>query len=69
MGLSGLTGKPENAETFVCFQDHDIQIYLACDTWEKLTPETERLLIAVQDYGRFWLWFADASKKYKGDLQ
>jgi hypothetical protein len=63
MGLSGLTGMPENPETFVCFQDDDVQIYLACDIWETVAPETERLLIAVYDYGRFWLWIGDTHKK------
>jgi hypothetical protein len=69
MGLSGLTGKPENPETFVCFQDDDIQIYLARETWEALAPETEKLLIAIQEYGRFWLWFGDRPKKQEEDKQ
>jgi hypothetical protein len=69
MGLSGLTGKPENPEMFFCFQDDHIQIYLARDIWEKLTPETEKLLIAIQEYGRFWLWFGDTSNKHKGAMQ
>jgi hypothetical protein len=66
VGLSGLTGKPENPETFVCFQDDDLQIYLARDVWTGLTLKTEKLLIAIHDHGRFWLWFGDPAKKRKG---
>ena len=50
-------GKPENPEEYVRFQDDDIEIYLAKDIFENLEPETEKILFAVQDYGRFWLWF------------
>ena len=52
-------GKPEQPEEYVRFQDGDIEIYLARDVFDKLEPETEKLLFAVQDYGRFWLWFDD----------
>ena len=62
-------GKPENPEAFVCFQDKDMQVYLARDIWESLPPETDKLLIAIQDYGRFWLWFGDAWKKHQGDAR
>ena len=42
-------------------------MYLARDIWESLAPGTEKLLISIQDYGRFWLWFDDAWKKHRGD--
>ena len=58
-GLSGLMGKPEHPEEYVRFQDADIEIHLARDVFDKLGPETEKLLFAIQDYGRFWLWFDD----------
>jgi hypothetical protein len=61
-GPSGLMGKPEHPEECVCFQDGDIEIYLSRDVFDKLAPETEKLLFAVQDYGRFWLWFDRTAK-------
>jgi len=61
--------KPDNPEAFVCFQDEDIQIYLARDIWEQLAPGTEKLLVAIQDWGRFWLWFGDAWMKRQGEMQ
>jgi hypothetical protein len=56
-GPSGLMGKPTNPEEYVRFQDGELEIYLARDIFEKLAPETEKLLFAIQDYGRFWLYF------------
>ena len=56
-------GKPEHPEEYVCFQDGDIEIYLARDVFDKLEPETAKLLFAVQDYGRFWLYFKDEKPK------
>ncbi len=61
--------KPDNPEAFVCFQDEDIQIYLARDIWEQLAPGTEKLLVAIQDWGRFWLWLGDAWMKHQGEMQ
>ena len=52
-------GKPEHPEEYVRFQDADVEIYLARDVFDKLEAGTEKLLFAVQDYGRFWLWFDD----------
>jgi len=52
-GLMGnplqLGGKPEHPEEYVRFQDADIEIYLARDVFDKLEPETEKLLFAIQD--------------------
>jgi len=48
-------------------QDDDIAIYLARNIWEGLEPGTEKLLVAVQNYGRFWLRFGDAFGKQKQD--
>ena len=64
-GPSGLMGKPEHPEEYVHFQDGDIEIYLARDVFDKLNPETEKLLFAIQDYGRFWLWFDDTEKTHQ----
>jgi hypothetical protein len=36
-------------------QDDDIAIYLARDIWEGLPPDAEKLLFAVEGYGRYWL--------------
>lgn len=58
-------GKPEHPEEYVRFQDGDIEIYLAKDVLDKLGPETEKLLFAIQDYGRFWLWFDDTEKTHQ----
>jgi hypothetical protein len=58
-----LTGKPESLEGYVAFQDKDIWIYLARDIWEAVSPKTEKLLISIHEYGRFWLWLSDAAKK------
>ncbi len=69
MGPLGLTEKPENPEEFVCFQDQDIQIYLARDIYAQVTEQTEKLLVAVPDYGRFWLWFGDGRTQHKGETQ
>ena len=62
-GPSGLMGKPEQPDEYVRFQDGDIEVYLAKDILDKLGPETEKLLFAVQNYGRFWLHFKDARPK------
>ena len=48
-GPSGLMGKPEHPEEYARFQDADIEIYLARDVFDKLEPETDRLLFAIQD--------------------
>jgi hypothetical protein len=64
-----LTGKPSNPEGFVALLDNEIQILLARDIWETLTPETERVLIAMQEYGRFWLWFKDSPGEDKGQVK
>ncbi len=65
-GLSGLMGKPENPAEYVRFQDGELEIYLARDIFDQLGPETEKLLFAVQDYGRFWLYFEPSTKDTKG---
>jgi hypothetical protein len=41
----------------VRLQDGDIEIYLARGIWDNLEPEPERLLVAVQNWGRFWMRF------------
>ncbi len=55
-------GKPEQPAEYVRFQDGDVEIYLARDIVDKLEPGAEKLLFAVQDYGRFWLWFDGAEQ-------
>ncbi len=67
MGPLGLTEKPENVEEFACFQDQDIQIYLARDIFGQVNEHTEKLLVSVPDYGRFWLWFDDDKIRHKGE--
>ncbi|MBN1890738.1 MAG: hypothetical protein JW850_22275 [Thermoflexales bacterium] len=52
-------GKPEQPEEYVRFQDGEIEIYLAKDIFDSLEPGTEKLLFAVQGWGRFWLYFQD----------
>ena len=32
---------------------------MARHIWDRLEPGTEKLLVAVQNYGRFWLRFGD----------
>ena len=64
-GPSGLMGKPERPEEYARFQDGDIEIYLARDVFDKLEPGTEKLLFAIQDWGRFWLWFDDTEKTHQ----
>ena len=44
-------------------QDDDIRIYLAQEIWESLPPDAEKLLIAVEGYGRYWLWLGDGQDK------
>jgi hypothetical protein len=39
--------------------DDEIEVYLARDIWEGLAPDAEKLLVAVQGYGRFWIRFVD----------
>ena len=56
-------GKPDNPDEFVYFRDDDLDIYLARDIWEHLSPKAEKLLVAIQDYGRFWLRFKDEKPK------
>ncbi len=50
-------GKPDNPDKYIYFRDDDIDIYLAQDIWEHLSPEAEKMLVAIQDYGRYWLHF------------
>jgi hypothetical protein len=40
-------------------QDDDITIYVARDIWKGLVPDAEKLLFAVEGYGRFWLQLND----------
>lgn len=52
--------EPEEKEQFVAFDlTEDGQpygrLYIARDIWESLTPQQEKLLFHIQDYGRFWL--------------
>lgn len=58
-----MTGEPEHPETFIPLQDDDIKIYLAQEIWESLKPGTEKLLFAVEGYGRYWLWLGGGQKK------
>jgi hypothetical protein len=39
--------------------DDTIAVYLTRNIWEGLAPGTEKLLVAVQGYGRFWIRFVD----------
>jgi len=50
-------GKPENQDHFGLIQCDDIELYVAPDIWQHIRPETEKFLIAIEGYGRFWLWF------------
>ena len=36
---------------------------LARDIWEGLAPDEEKLLVAVQGYGRFWIRFVDRARQ------
>ena len=62
-GPSGLTGTPENLQAFVHLRDEEIDIYLAQDIWDGSQPYSEKLLFAVEGYGRFWLWLDDRDVK------
>ena len=46
-------------------RDEDIDIYLAQDIWDGSQPRSEKLLFAVEGYGRFWLWLGDGPIKAK----
>jgi len=48
-------GKPENADLFGVIQCDDIEVYMAPEIWHRIGPETERILLAIEGYGRFWL--------------
>jgi hypothetical protein len=49
-------GKPEDPSGFGLILCDDIQIWLAPTIWAKLGPRTERIQIAIEGYGRFWLY-------------
>jgi hypothetical protein len=50
-------GKPATPADFVRVQCDDVEVYLSGEIWSNVTTTTERLLIAVDGYGRFWLRF------------
>lgn len=52
-------GKPENPDGFGLIQCDDIELYVAPDIWQNIGPRTEKILIAIEGYGRFWLWIDD----------
>ena len=59
-GPSGLTSKPEQPEVFVHWVDRacpeqPIDIYVSREIWDALEPDADKLLVAVQGYGRFWV--------------
>jgi len=50
-------------------QDDDIKIYLAQEIWESLEPDTEKLLFAVEGYGRYWLWLVGTQEKKPKEIK
>ena len=59
-GPSGLTGKPEQVQDFVYLEDRarpeqPINVYVSREIWDVLAPDTDKLLVAIQGYGRFWI--------------
>jgi hypothetical protein len=51
-------GKPDDdLDQFGLIQCDDIEIFVAPDIWQHIGPGTEKILIAIEGYGRFWLWF------------
>lgn len=59
-GPSGLTGKPEQPEAFVHWVDQarperPIDIYVSREIWDTLAPDDDKLLVAIEGYGRFWI--------------
>jgi hypothetical protein len=49
-------GKPESIESYGLVQCGDLEIYIAPDIWQEINEQTEKILIAIEGYGRFWLY-------------
>ena len=52
-------GKTENEDGFGLVDCGGIQVWVAPDIWQRIGPATEKMLIAIEGYGRFWLYLAD----------
>lgn len=50
-------GKPEDSDGFGLIQCDDIELYVAPEIWRNIEPRTEKMLIVIEGYGRFWLYF------------
>ena len=48
-------GKPEKADGYGRIDCGGIEVWVAPAIWEKVRPATEKILIAIEGYGRFWL--------------
>jgi len=56
-------GKPDNLERYGLIRCDDIEVYVAPDIWQRIEPQTEKILIAIEGYGRFWLWLANKTSR------
>lgn len=52
-------GKPANPDLFGLIQCDGIEVYIAPEIWHRIGPETEKILLAIEGYGRFWLWLTN----------
>jgi hypothetical protein len=52
-------GRPDNLDQFGLIQCDDIEVYVAPDIWQRIRPQAEKILIAIEGYGRFWLWLTN----------
>jgi len=52
-------GKTENEDGFGLVDCGGIQVWVAPDIWQRIGPATEKMLIAIEGYGRFWLYLTN----------
>jgi hypothetical protein len=48
-------GKPDREDGFGRIDCGDVEVWVAPEIWDMMGPATERILIAIEGYGRFWL--------------
>jgi hypothetical protein len=53
-------GKPKDPAGFGRVECDDVEVWVAPTIWAKIGPQTERIQIAIEGYGRFWLYLDQA---------
>lgn len=56
-------GRPDDLDRFGLIQCDHIEVYVAPDIWQRIGLQTEKILIAIEGYGRFWLWLSNDTSR------